>query len=110
MSDCSARDIISEVLTIYQDRDLGDPSEREFFAAEIDQALGGLERERRPANTGSRAKPCNKCSHNKGEHGAPCGYLMRNFTECGCPSYEYTEPTTEWAGRFVTAWTPEEAV
>lgn len=81
-------------------------------ATEVDKALGGLTRERKPVNQKNRAKPCGNCGHLKGVHAEPCVILVRDglgVHECGCPEHTYTEPVTEWVGRWIGGWTPEEA-
>ena len=81
-------------------------------ATEVDKALGGLARERKPVNQKNRAKPCGNCGHLKGVHAEPCVILVRDglgVHECGCPEHTYTEPVTEWVGRWIGGWTPEEA-
>ena len=84
----------------------------QHVAVEVDKALGGLARERKPVNQKNRAKPCGNCGHLKGVHAEPCVILVRDglgVHECGCPEHTYTEPVTEWVGRWIGGWTPEEA-
>lgn len=60
----------------------------QHVAVEVDKALGGLARERKPVNQKNRAKPCGNCGHLKGVHAEPCVILVRDglgVHECGCP-------------------------
>lgn len=132
MSDVSAGEVIAGVLERHEysgadrgflgNEDLehcicgwqgtGESVHTQHVATEVDKALGGLARERKPVNQKNRAKPCGNCGHLKGVHAEPCVILVRDglgVHECGCPEHTYTEPVTEWVGRWIGGWTPEEA-